>query len=95
MAATTERNIDGRIVYLIRELMPRNLIDMMANAFIDVNNGVLSAPLLRSYMEIHANIILENTINTMLKKFEVDRYSKKKDFVSTWHGVFGNHQITA
>jgi hypothetical protein len=57
---------------------PRNLIDVMSNAFIDVNNGTLSAPLLRSYIEVHANIILESTINAFLKEFKVNTYKEKK-----------------
>lgn len=55
---------------------PQKMIDLIQSAFIDLENGVLSAPLLRSYIEIDSMIVLENTVNDLLRK--TDRYKEKK-----------------
>jgi hypothetical protein len=57
---------------------PRNMIDLIANAFIDLENGVLSTPLLRSYFEIDSQIILENTVNNLGRQSDPTRYKAKK-----------------
>jgi hypothetical protein len=57
---------------------PRDIIDLIASAFIDLKNGVLSTPLLRSYLEIDIQIVLENTINNLLRQSADTRYKDKK-----------------
>jgi Major Facilitator Superfamily len=54
----------------------QKMIDLIQSAFIDLENGVLSAPLSRSYIEIDLKIVLENTVNNLLRK--TDRYKEKK-----------------
>jgi hypothetical protein len=57
---------------------PRNMIDLITNAFIDLEIGVLSTPLLRSYIEIDSQIILENTVNNLGRQSDPTRYKEKK-----------------
>jgi hypothetical protein len=57
---------------------PRDMIDLMASAFIDLKNGVLSTPLLRSYIEIDIHIVLENNINNLLRQSDDAKYKDKK-----------------
>jgi len=45
---------------------------------LELKNGKLSVPLLRSYLEIDISIILENTINNFLSKTKTVKYRNKK-----------------
>jgi hypothetical protein len=47
---------------------PRNILDLVSDAMLELKNGKLSIPLLRSYLEINISIILENTINHFLSQ---------------------------
>jgi hypothetical protein len=47
---------------------PPNLLGLVSDAMLNIKNGKLSIPLLRSFFEINIFIILENTINNFLSK---------------------------
>jgi hypothetical protein len=50
---------------------PQKMIDLIQSAFIDLKNRVLSAPLLRSYVEIDLMIVLETNCRVFVFRFIV------------------------
>ena len=57
---------------------PKKILDLVSDAMLELKNGKLSVPLLRSYLEINIYIILENTINYFLSQSKSKKYANKK-----------------
>ncbi|MGB0028404.1 MAG: hypothetical protein WBP64_16325 [Nitrososphaeraceae archaeon] len=57
---------------------PDDTADLVCDAMIDLKNGYLSAPLLRSYFEVKSSILLENSINALIKNSSLTQFKGKK-----------------
>lgn len=66
---------------------PKDILDLVSDAVLELKNGKLSVPLLRSYLEINISIILENTINNFLSKSKSKKYAniKKYYLIEDWN----------
>jgi hypothetical protein len=69
---------------------PDKILDLVTNAFINLKEGALSFPLLRSYIEIKLQIILENTINRKLKEGNNTSDYKNKEIIFIRNMEFAN-----
>jgi hypothetical protein len=49
---------------------PPDLLNVVFDAMVELRNGYLTIPMLRSYAEINFSIILENTLNHIIKKIK-------------------------
>lgn len=57
---------------------PAKIKQLVSDAFIDLQAGILSFPILRSYLEINLSIFLENTMDHMLRNMKLSEYQDKK-----------------
>lgn len=69
-------NIQG--LWLVDLPSPQNILNLVSDAMLELKNGKLSIPLLRSYLEINISIIIENTINNFLSQAKSKKYKNKK-----------------
>ena len=57
---------------------PFDLIEMIAEALIELKNGYLFIPMLRSYVETNFSIVLENTLNNLIDTSGIKEFEGKK-----------------
>jgi hypothetical protein len=76
-----EESTGYRRAWHVRLPEPDKIIALVTDAFIYIKEGALSFPLLRSYIEIKLQIILENTINQKLKEVKNTSEYKNKEII--------------
>jgi hypothetical protein len=57
---------------------PDDTVNLVSDAMIDLKNGYLSAPLLRTYFEIKSSIIVQNSINALVRDSSLPQFKGKK-----------------